>query len=50
MGFEEPSDLTHPPPPNLMRMLGAKGNPQACNLFDVIAHFGGTRNSSSPKA
>jgi len=24
---------------SLMRMLGPKGNPQARNLFDVIAHL-----------
>jgi len=32
-------DMTHTPTKSLMRMLGPKGNPQARNLFDVIAHF-----------
>ena len=37
IGFEELSDRTHTPAKSLMRMLGPKGNPQARNLFDVIA-------------
>ena len=39
IGFEELSDLTHRPTKSLMRMLGPRGNPQARNLFDVIAHL-----------
>jgi len=39
IGFEELSDLTRTPPKSLMRMLGPKGNPQARNLFDVIAQL-----------
>src|ERR1700730_4725748 len=39
IGFEELSDMTHTPTKSLMRMLGPKGNPQARNLFDVIAHL-----------
>ena len=39
MGFERLSELTHIPAKSLMRMLGPKGNPQAKNLFDVIAHL-----------
>ena len=39
IGFEELSDLTQTPPKSLMRMLGPKGNPQARNLLDVIAHL-----------
>ena len=39
IGFEELSDMTHMPSKSLMRMLGPKGNPQARNLFDVIAHL-----------
>jgi hypothetical protein len=31
--------MTHTPTKSLMRMLGPKGNPQARNLFDVIAHL-----------
>lgn len=37
IGFEELSDRTHTPAKSLMRMFGPKGNPQAKNLFDVIA-------------
>ena len=39
MGFERLGELTHIPAKSLMRMLGPKGNPQAKNLFDVIAHL-----------
>jgi hypothetical protein len=39
IGFEELSDLTHTPTKSLMRMLGPKGNPQARNLFEVIAQL-----------
>ncbi len=39
IGFDELSDATHKPAKSLMRMLGPKGNPQARNLFDVIAHL-----------
>jgi hypothetical protein len=39
IGFEELSELTHTPTKSLMRMLGPKGNPQARNLFDVIAEL-----------
>ena len=39
IGFEELSGLTHTPTMSLMRMLGPKGNPQARNLLDVIAHL-----------
>ena len=39
MGFERLSELTDIPAKSLMRMLGPKGNPQAKNLFDVIAHL-----------
>lgn len=39
IGFEELSDRTHKPSKSLMRMLGPKGNPQARNLFEVIAHL-----------
>jgi len=37
IGFEELSDRTHTPTKSLMRMFGPKGNPQAKNLFEVIA-------------
>jgi DNA-binding phage protein len=39
IGFEELSDMTHTPSKSLMRMLSPKGNPQARNLLDVIAHL-----------
>jgi len=39
IGFEKLSSLTHKPSKSLMRMLGPKGNPQARNLFEVIAHL-----------
>ena len=39
IGFAELSDMTNTPSKSLMRMLGPKGNPQARNLFDVLAHL-----------
>lgn len=39
IGFQELSDLTHTPAKSLMRMFGPNGNPQARNLFDVIAQL-----------
>ena len=39
IGFERLAALTRIPVKSLMRMLGPKGNPQAKNLFDVIAHL-----------
>ena len=45
--------MTHTPTKGLMRMLGPKGNPQARNLFDVIAHLQRTEGlhfELSPKA
>ena len=39
MGFDELSDRTHRPKQSLMPMLGPKGNPQAKNLFEVIAQL-----------
>jgi DNA-binding phage protein len=37
IGFAELAALTSKSPKSLMRMLGPEGNPQARNLFDVIA-------------
>ena len=37
IGFERLSHLAHKPSKSLMRMLGPNGNPQARNLFEVIA-------------
>ena len=39
IGFEKLGGLTHKSSKSLMRMLGPKGNPQARNLFEVIAHL-----------
>lgn len=39
MGFDELSGRTHTPKQSLMGMLGPKGNPQARNLFEVLAQL-----------
>lgn len=39
VGFEELGDATHKSPKSLMRMLGPSGNPQASNLFEVVAYL-----------
>jgi hypothetical protein len=39
IGFEALGALTGKDAKSLMRMLGPKGNPQARNLFDVIARL-----------
>jgi hypothetical protein len=39
IGFEALGDATGMPPKSLMRMFGARGNPQAKNLFAVIHHL-----------
>jgi hypothetical protein len=39
VGFEKLSNLTHKSTKSLMRMLGPKGNPQARNLLELIAHL-----------
>ncbi len=39
IGFEELSEVTRTPTKSLMRMFGPKGNPQARNLFEVIAQL-----------
>jgi hypothetical protein len=39
IGFEALGTLTGKDAKSLMRMLGPKGNPQARNLFDVIARL-----------
>lgn len=39
IGFEELSRRTKRPAKSLMRMLSPSGNPQARNLFDVIAYL-----------
>jgi len=39
IGFENLGEATNTPPKSLMRMFSQKGNPQAKNLFAVIAHL-----------
>mgnify|MGYP001583534533 CR=1 FL=1 len=39
IGFARLAAVTHLPAKSLMRMVGPHGNPQARNLFDVIAHL-----------
>lgn len=39
IGFEALSEVTRTPTKSLMRMFGPKGNPQARNLFEVIAQL-----------
>ena len=39
VGFEKLGEATGAPPKSLIRMFGPRGNPQARNLFGVIAHL-----------
>lgn len=39
VGFTRLSDVTHRSAKSLMRMLGPKGNPQARNLFKIVAYL-----------
>lgn len=39
IGFERLGGLTRKSAKSLMRMLGPKGNPQARNLLELIAHL-----------
>jgi DNA-binding phage protein len=39
VGFNELAHSTHHSPKSLMRMLGPYGNPNASNLFEVIARL-----------
>jgi DNA-binding phage protein len=39
VGFEDLAQATRKSPKSLMRMLSARGNPRAENLFNVIAHL-----------
>src|SRR5712692_7763509 len=39
VGFTRLSDVTHRPAKSLMRMLGPRGNPQARNLFEIVAYL-----------
>ena len=39
VGFEKLGTATRRSPKSLMRMFGPKGNPQARNLFEVVAYL-----------
>src|SRR6266481_3297349 len=39
VGFTKLSDVTRRSAKSLMRMLGPTGNPQACNLFEIVAYL-----------
>jgi len=39
VGFTILSDVTHRSAKSLMRMLGPRGNPQARNLFEIVAYL-----------
>jgi DNA-binding phage protein len=39
VGFTKLSDVTHRSSKSLMRMLGPSGNPQARNLFKIVAYL-----------
>lgn len=39
VGFKELSKVTHKSPKSLMRMFGYRGNPQARNLFSIVAYL-----------
>jgi len=39
VGFEELAQVTHKSPKSLMRMLSHRGNPQARNLFSIVAYL-----------
>ena len=39
IGFESLGNATDKSPKSLMRMFSPKGNPQARNIFEIIAHL-----------
>jgi hypothetical protein len=39
VGFDELGVATHKSPKSLMRMLSPAGNPQARNLFEIVAYL-----------
>ena len=39
VGFGKLSDVTRRSPKSLMRMFGPRGNPQARNLFEIVAYL-----------
>ena len=39
VGFAKLGEVTHRSPKSLMRMFGPSGNPQARNLFEIVAYL-----------
>lgn len=39
VGFDKLATITRKSPKSLMRMLGPNGNPQARNLFEIVAYL-----------
>ena len=39
IGFDALGAVTHKSPKSLMRMFGSAGNPQARNLFEIVAYL-----------
>jgi DNA-binding phage protein len=39
VGFDKLATITRKSPKSLMRMLGPHGNPQARNLFEIVAYL-----------
>lgn len=39
LGFNDLAEVVHRSPKSLMRMLGPRGNPQARNLFKIVAYL-----------
>ena len=39
VGFTKLSDVTHRSAKSLMRVLGPRGNPEARNLFEIVAYL-----------
>ena len=39
VGFDRLASVTKKSPKSLMRMLGPEGNPQARNLFEIVAYL-----------
>jgi len=39
IGFDALGEVTAKSPKSLMRMFGPRGNPQARNIFEIIAHL-----------
>lgn len=39
MGFDKLATVTKKSPQSLMRILGPNGNPQARNIFEIVAYL-----------